>query len=354
MLSDLRAAVRDGGRVVIAVCNPFHTLGGDTLLQRRIVPPRGDPDRTFAWPKQVHSTGRQRRDVHRPLHVLRRDLLRVGLLVESVNETEAVDLARLEPASDFMVLTARCVVSRSRVSLLVRTSALEWRTLATQLRHLVEQLEGPQAFHERIVVLDSRRNDFVRQYDDADFDAVRSILEALVAEGTIDRIVEVPEAAGEIAALHQRWFGLAATDTHAMSGVPVAASLVGFEACTGDYILHADDDLLIARFDRSHDYLGELVDVLEGDPATICASLNICHERDQPWTTGGPESPWRVEVRGTLLHRHRLLDLRPLPNELNGPSLVRNLVPLARCSHSRANAALGARRPLRYVLHSSA
>jgi glycosyltransferase involved in cell wall biosynthesis/SAM-dependent methyltransferase len=323
VLSDLRAAVRDGGRVVIAVCNPLHTLGGDTPLQRRIVPAGADPDRTLAWTKQVHGTGALRRDVHRPLHVLRRDLLRAGLLVESVDETEAVDLARLEPASDFMVLTARAVVSRSRVSLLVRTSALAWRTVETQLRHLVEQLEGPRAFHERVAVLDARRNGFVRPYDQADLDAVRSTLEALVAEGTIDRVVEVPKAADEIAALHQRWFGLPATDTHAVSGMPVAASLVGFEACTGDHILHVDDDLLVARLDRSHDYLGELVDVLERDPAAICASLNICHERDQPWTTGGSDGPWRVEVRGTLLHRRRLLDVRPLPNESSGPSLVR-------------------------------
>jgi glycosyltransferase involved in cell wall biosynthesis/2-polyprenyl-3-methyl-5-hydroxy-6-metoxy-1,4-benzoquinol methylase len=323
VLSDLRAAVRDGGRVVISVCNPFHTMGGDTPSQRRFVPPGSDPDRTFAWTKQVHGTGRLRRDIHRPLHVLRRDLLRAGLLVEIVSETGAVDLARLEPASDFMVLTARAVVSRSRVSLLVRTSALEWRTLATQLRHLVSQLEGPQAFHERVAVLDSRQSGFVRQYDNADMDAARSILEALVAEGTMDRVVEVPEAADEISALHQRWFGVAATATHAVSGVPVAASLVGFEACTGDHILHVDDDLLVARLDRSHDYLGELVDVLERDPAAICASLNICHEHDQPWTLGGANGPWRVEVRGTLLHRRRLLDVRPLPNESSGPALVR-------------------------------
>lgn len=323
VLSDLRAAVRDGGRVVIAVCNPFHTLGGDTPFQRRFVPPGADPDRTFTWTKQVRRTGRLRRDVHRPLHVLRRDLLRAGLLVDSVSETEAVDLARLEPASDFMLLTARAVVSRSRVSLLVRTSALEWRTLATQLRHLVDQLEGPQAFHERVAVLDSRRNDFVRQYDGADIDAARSALAALVADGTIDRVVEVPEAADEVSALHQRWFGLAATATHAVSSAPIAASLVGFEACTGDHILHVDDDLLVARLDRSHDYLGELVDALERDPAAICASLNICHEHDQPWTLGGAAGPWRVEVRATLLHRRRLFDVRPLPNESSGSALVR-------------------------------
>lgn len=324
VLSDLRAAVRDGGRVVLAVCNPFHSLGGDTPFQRRTTPPGSDPDRAFAWTKQVHGTGAPRKDVHRPLHVLRRELLRAGLLVESAHETETVDLARLEPASDFMVLTARAVAAGPRVSLLVRTSALEWRTLPAQLRHVVEQLEGPQAFHERAIVLDSRRKDFVRQYDEADLDAARSALAELVAEGTIDRVVEVPGGAGEIAALNERWFGLAATDTHTVSGTPIAASLVGFEACTGDCILHVDDDLLVARLDRSHDYLGELVHALERDRDAVCASLNICHEHDQPWRAAGAEGPFRVEVRGTLLHRDRLLASRPWPNEQMGARLVRS------------------------------
>lgn len=324
VLSDLRSAVREGGRVVIAVCNPFHSLGGDTPFQRRIVPSGNPPEHPFAWTKQVHSTGAQRKDVHRPFHVLRRDLLRAGLHIESVEETETVDLARLEPASDFMVLTAKAVASRSGVSLLVRASALEWRTLPIQVRHVVEQLEGPRVFHERIVVLDSRRRGFVRQYDEADLEAARAALRDLVAEGTIDRVVEVPETASELAAVHERWFGLAAADPHTALGTPSAASLVGFEACTGEHILHVDDDLLVARLDRSHDYLGELIDALERDPAAVCASLNICHEHDQPWTAGGPGGPWRVEVRGTLLHRGRLLASRPWPNERNGLSLVRS------------------------------
>ena len=324
VLSDLCAAVREGGRVVIAVCNPLHSLGGDTPFQRRIVPPGSHPDRTFTWTKQVHGTGAQRKDVHRPLHVLRRDLLRAGLHLESVEETETVDLARLELASDFMVLTAKAVGSRPEVSLLVRASALEWRTLPTQIRHVVEQLEGPRVFRERVVVLDSRRKGFVREYDEADLEAARSALRELVADGTIDRVVEVPEAASEVAALHERWFGLAAADPHTASGTPSAASLVGFEGCTAEHILHVDDDLLVARLDRSHDYLRELIDALERDPAAVCASLNICHEHDQPWTAGGSEEPWRVEVRGTLLHRRRLLASRPWPNERSGPSLVRS------------------------------
>ncbi|HWO24675.1 MAG TPA: glycosyltransferase [Kofleriaceae bacterium] len=324
VLAGLRAAVRAGGRAIVAVCNPLHTLGGDTPLQIRSVPDGSDADRRFVWTKTLRATGRRRRDVHRPLHILRRDLLRVGLVVEDIGETETVASARLEPASDFMVLTARAVDAGQRVSLLVRASALEWRTLAVQIRHVVEQLEGPSAFHERIVVLDSRRAGFVRQYDEADLEAARLALGELVVDGTIDRVVEASADAGALAAASLRWFSLPATGTHTESGAPIAATLAGLEVCSGDYILHVDDDLLVARLDRAHDYLCELAGALEREPEAVCASLSICGGRDRAWTAGDARGPWRVETRGTLLHRARLLASRPWPNELRGQVLARS------------------------------
>ncbi len=324
VLAGLRAAVRTGGRVILAVCNPLHTLGGDTPFQIRSVPAGVDVDRPFVWTKTLRQTGTRREDVHRPLHVLKRDLVRAGLCIDSIEETETVSVTRLEPASDFMVLTARAVEAPPHVSLLVRASALEWRTLAIQVRHLVEQLEGPDAFCERIVVLDAKRAGFVRQYDDADLDAARSVLSDLVAERTIDRVIEVPVDPDEIAALSARWFDLGSSSTHTTNGAPLAVTLVGIEACSGDYVLHVDDDLLVGRLDRTHGYLRDMVEVLEGDPQAVCVSLNIRHDEDKAWTAGGTDGAWRVEARGTLLHRARLLASRPWPNHLRGETLARS------------------------------
>lgn len=321
VIADLRASLRPGGVAIVAVCNPFHTHGGDTPFQHREIDPRANLDRTTVWTKHVSQTGGRREDVHRPLHILRRDLLRAGLVVESVTETETVDLDRFEPASDFLVLRARAVATGPRVSLLVRASALEWRTLGIQMRHVVEQLEGPSTFRERIVVLDSREREFAREYDQADLDASRRVLDELVAEGLIDRYVEVPTDEDTLSAMNRRWFGLAARTGHTHAGTPNAASLLGIEACIGDYILHVDDDLLVARRDRAHDYLADMCAALERDPESVCVSLNICHEEDQPWTAEGPSGPWRVEVRGTLLHRARLFASRPWPNEVHDGSV---------------------------------
>jgi len=321
VIADLRASLRPGGVAIVAVCNPFHTHGGDTPFQHREVDPDSNLDRTTVWTKRVTRTGGGREDVHRPLHTLRRDLLRAGLVVENVTETETVDLARFEPASDFLVLRARAVATGPRVSLLVRASALEWRTLDIQMRHVVEQLEGPRAFCERIAVLDSREREFAREYDQADLEASRRVLNELVAEGLIDRYVEVPTDEDALSALNRRWFGLAARTGHTIAGAPNAASLVGFEACVGDYIVHVDDDLLVARRDHAHDYLVDMSAALDRDPEAVCVSLNICHDEDQPWTAEGPAGPWRVEVRGTLLHRARLFASRPWPNEVRDGSV---------------------------------
>lgn len=321
-LINLRRAARDGGNVIVAVCNPFYTHGGDTPFQQHISVPVKDSDASFAWTKRVRKTGKQRRDVHRPLHILKRDLLRVGLFVKSMVETQTVDLERLEPASDFLVLHAQSVAPGPKVSLLIRASAMAWRTLQTQIWHIVGQLETPRAFHERLVVLDARLDGFTRQYDTANLDETRKTLAGLVADGTIDRIVDTPVELAALSAIYNRWFDTASTYGHTTRGAPVAASLAGLEACSGDYILHVDDDLLIVRKNSSHDVLLEMTSVLEAGEGAVCASLNICNAQDKPWTTHNSVGPWRVEARGTLLHRERLLASRPWPNEQHGGVLA--------------------------------
>ncbi|MDB3935678.1 glycosyltransferase [Granulosicoccus sp.] len=316
-LLDLRACVKDGGGVVIAVCHPFHTHGGDTPFQHRIDVP--DPatledNAVFSWTKQVRGSNKIRRDVHRPLHVLKRDLLRGGILVESMTETSTVDLARLEPASDFLLLRARAISSGPDVSLLIRASALEWRTLEIQVRHVVNQLEQQRAFRERLVALDRRTSEFTRAYDIADLDASRKVLERLVEDGTIDRFLEPPTDPNAICDLNDRWFGIDSTTTHTALGAPLVSTCAGFEACSSEYILHIDDDLMILRGNQTHDVLEELADVLTSDDCFVAASLNILHVADKSWTSEGPDGPWGVEVRGTLLHHARLLASRPWPN----------------------------------------
>lgn len=322
-LQDLRALVDEAGHVVVAVCNPFFTKGHPTPLQDRELPAGADEEESFAWHKVVASSGRCRVDVHRPWSQLRRDIRRAGFKIHAARMTGTVDLDRFEPASDFLVLLLRpAPVGGPKTSLLIRTCAMEWQTIEEQVRHIVGQLEQPRAFCERLVVVDTRTGGFTRQYAPANVRAHQAALARLVRVGWLDRVVQLPEGPEEITSLHERWFGIAAHLAHTPLGAPVAATVFGIEACRGDHVLMVDADLLIGRLDPSHDYLRDMQEVLDSDPAALTVALNTCQAEDRRYTASGPRGPFRVEARGALVHRARLLGALPLPNERAGDRLL--------------------------------
>ena len=103
--------------------------------------------------------------------------------------------------------------------------------------------------------------------------------------------------------------------THSSNGQQLFATLYGFDACTGDYVLQLDSDLLISRTDRSHDYLSEMVDVLRQDSNALFVPPSICRSEPMPYTQQGPRGKWRVEVSRCLFDRRRLQSVLPIPNE---------------------------------------
>lgn len=325
-LADIRVAVRDGGIALVTVCNPFGTFGGPTPLhRRRDLPAEVDYQDSFWYTENAEaSVGRQ--EFHRPLWRIERDLLRHGLRVERRIESLTVDLDRFEPASDFMTLLCRPVGLKGPscpASLLIKTCAMEAVTIERQVMHLVSQLEGPRAFHERVLAIDSLPDGFVRQHAPADLDELLRAAERLVKRGVVDRLIVGPGPGTEARRVLRDWFGLDSEGTHTADGAPLTTSLLGFEECVGDFILQVDSDLLIVRRDHGHDYLGEMMAAIEAMPSAIMASLNVPRAWPVAFTTGSEFGPWRVEVRGCLLHRQRLLAARPFPNDLEGttPSL---------------------------------
>ena len=321
-LSDLRASVSEYGRVVVTVCDPHFTFGGPTPEADRRLPPGARYEDTFAWSKRVCTTGRVRREVHRPERTLRREFARADLTVCRRVEVPTVDLERFEPASDQLAFELRPLMPLSdEVSLLIKACAMEAATLDVQVPHLVSQLEDVRAFAERVLVLDSRADGFLRQYASGSLDDLRNVARRLVEAGWIDRIVEGPGDGEATAALHQRWFGIPCPRTHAETGAQIASTLTGFEACATRYVLQVDADIMVGRVDRGHDYLADMLAVLTGDPEAITVSFNIAIEHDRPYTEAGEAGPWRVEVRAGLIDLDRLRDARPLPNLLGGERL---------------------------------
>ena len=113
---------------------------------------------------------------------------------------------------------------------------------------------------------------------------------------------------------YRKWFGAESAETHSANGQQLFATLFGFDSCNGDYVLQLDSDLLIARTDETHDYLAEMSEVLRRDDKALFVPLSICRSGPEPYTAEGPDGDWRVEVRGCLFDRRRLLSVLPIPN----------------------------------------
>ena len=323
VLGDLRALVSGAGRVIVTVCDPHFTFGGPTPEAERELPRDTRYEDTFVWRKTVRVTGRVRRDVHRPERALRREFARAGLAVCRRVEVPSVDLERFEPTSDHLAFELRPLAPLpGEVTLLIKACAMEAATLDVQVPHLVSQLEGPRAFAERILVIDSREDGFLRQHTCGSLRVLRDVANHLADTGWIDRIVEGPGDGDAAAALYRRWFGTPAPRAHAATGAQLASTLAGFEACRTRYVLHADADVMVGRLDCAHDYLADMLAAMVDEPWTLTVAFNIAMDHDRPYTSCGVSGAWRTEARAGMIDRVRLREASPLPNRLDGDHLA--------------------------------
>ena len=102
ILDDLRAAVAADGRVVVTLCDPHFTFCGPTPEAERELPPGARYEDTFVWHKTVRTSGRQRREVHRPEETLLAEFARVGLGEIRRITVPSVELTHFTPVSDHL------------------------------------------------------------------------------------------------------------------------------------------------------------------------------------------------------------------------------------------------------------
>ena len=294
LLCDLRRLVTGSGAVLVPVCNPFHLVTASTELSEKQLPPAHDYKKTFHYTKRLVSNGNCRMEVHRSLDIYRRAFTSAGLHIEDILELDGADTRSLRPASDHLVFKLGTMVGEGpRVSLLIKTCLMEWRIIERLIRHQVRQLDEPVSFAEKVVVVDPFEGPYSRQYDDPNPEAHRAAMDRLIEDGVVDRVVYPPQEHQAIRRTYRKWFDIESSETHSKNGQQLFATLYGFDECTGSYVLQIDSDLLIARGNRNHDYLSEMVDVLptrSPGPFRTAQHLpgpGICPtpQRD-PWETG--------------------------------------------------------------------
>ena len=319
-LRDLRSLVSDDGTAIVAVCNPFHSFVSRSEIGEAMDVRGHRYDETFTRRKRVASTGAIRQDVHRPIEEYRRSFLKAGFVIRDIHETDGTDILELRPSSDFLVFRLKPVPtaeSYPRVSLLIKTCYMEWKIIEKFVRHQVGQLEGPRAFFEKVVVVDTRSDGFSRQYEVPNPEAHTAAMNRLIEDGVVDRVVYAPQDSGIIRATYKRWFGVESVESHAHNGQQTFATLFGFDQCGGDYVFQLDSDILIGRKDDNHDYLGDMLNVFEKDPGTLFVPLSIPTDEPFGYSSEGPSGDWRVEVRICLFDRERIARVLPVTNAVS-------------------------------------
>ena len=190
VLADLRRLVSDSGTLMVAVCNSFYLSTESTELWQKHLPAEFEYKDTFVYDKTVLGSGNTRREVHRSHSTYRRAFINAGFHVDTVIELDGTDTGVLLPSSDHLAFRLKpAPMDGPRVSLLIKTCVMEWRTIERQVQHLVKQLETPLRFVEKIVVVDTHEGPFARQYDEPDPEAHRAAMESLISDGVVDRVV---------------------------------------------------------------------------------------------------------------------------------------------------------------------
>ena len=286
VLRNIRRLVTDSGEALVAVCNPLHLDTQCTELGRKHIPEGKNYEDTFVYTKSVSTSGNLREEVHRSLSAYRRAFSGAGFKVKAILEFDGADTEILLPASDHLVFRlAPMPPNTPQVSLLIKTCLKEWRIIERLVRHQVRQLEEPLGFFEKVVVVDPSDGPFSRQYDRPDAIAHRRAMQRLLDDGGGDRMIYAPSEPDAIRKTYGRWFGASSDESHSTNGQKLFATLFGFEACTDDYVLQLDNDLLISRQDGNHDYLAAMVDVLRHDSKALFVSMGICVEEPVPYTS---------------------------------------------------------------------
>jgi len=311
VLHELRCSVDENGRVLLALCHPLHAPGMNTNEVVALSAKPQDLESVFTWTKRHRRSNRLLHEVHRPERSLLRAISRAGFRMIERHERLAINLDRFEYASDLLVFKL-APTEKPAVSLMIKACAMEAETLTHQVKHLVTQLESPRPFAEVVLVLDTRRDGFLRQHAAGDLDRLHAEALILQQHGWVDRILHAPEFGPESLRLNRFWLGQDRNDTHAANGAPLSATFVGFESIRTRWVLQVDVDVIIGRKDTSHDYLADMLEVMAQDERAVTVAFNIAHHQSQPYTEEGSAGPWRVEVRNCLLDLQRFQALLPL------------------------------------------
>ncbi len=317
VLKDVRRVLRKNGDAIIVICNPFNIHNKETATHKKLGEIK-DYRENFSYEKKMIATHNIRKEYHRPAGWYLNAIKKEGFVSTHLIESEGASFDYLSPGSEFLLIraTASYEPLNYDVSLMIKASPMEWRSIDFQIRHLVNQLEGPERFREKFIVTDRATDGFAREYDEVNLNLFESELNKLVRDGVIDFILYGSDDPQFKKELSERWFGIQSTETRCSNGQPVLLTLEGFEKASSKYILQIDSDCIIHRRREGDSYLKEMMLSLQNFPNALTVSFPVFNSNVRSFSPKEDGGKWRTEVRNCLLDRTKILNTTPLPNSL--------------------------------------
>ena len=251
-------------------------------------------------------------------------LLRKGIRIKNISLFELKDKIEknvlLKIPNYYCLEIERYHKKYEDVTVLIKTCAQEYKTIDKQIKHILKQILFPDLVKEVLVLVDVKTENFLREYDKGNYEVLINKLKILKKERLIDNYFSMPLE--EVEKTNEFWFGISCKETHTIHNAPVTSQLYAFKSIKSKYILQLDSDVLIGRLDYNHSFLDDMIKELEENENVISVGFNIPKKEQKFYKYFGFENGGFVpEVRFCLMDRERLLNIRPLPNELSNGKL---------------------------------
>lgn len=212
-----------------------------------------------------------------------------------------------KPARDIKVEK----ISHDNTTLIIKACAMDYKLIRWQVQHIIRQITKYDKFARTVLLIDPKKNNFLRQHDQGDLEALLQQAELLKKETWIDEILVSPNNDHEaIRNCYEDWFNLNSISTHTNSGVPLFPQLWGFEQIETRYVLQMDCDVIFHSSvnDRTLMKMHEALDSRN----TFSVGFNIPKKSDYGFTEY--HGNFVPEVRCGLLDLERMMQQRPFPN----------------------------------------
>lgn len=208
------------------------------------------------------------------------------------------------------------------------------------ISHLVNSCNYP--FKEKVLAMDTAplTGDKVYRYGIATPEELENTCQSLVNQGVIDKIVKIDYTPSLIKEIYQKYFGIHQGEkmlnhTHNWKGSTIYASLYCIEACTTDYYLHFDADMLLYQ-DNDFNWIDEAIKLMNS-VSNIAMIRPLCGPPHPENKVFHPNSFVKDErgffahksfsMRAYLLEKERFAQLSPIPLMWKYPPLYSRFLP---------------------------